>query len=243
MSSKSENTQAQNISNFSQVIDIIKSFGPIYQPSNTTLLLKALIDQRNRILVIDQEFKDKRTIFNIAIDDQQLEYEGLAKLTTQILSAFKASGASAKSLETLQTFTRKIKGQRSAKIKPMGEGKNTEDNSISVAQLSYANRASNFATVISFLQAEPKYKPNEYVLSVAGLQEKLEELNSTYQAVSSVQAPFAAIRIRRIEALYHPETGLVNTVKLIKAYVKSLFGAQSAQYRQLTGIAFKGRRL
>jgi hypothetical protein len=55
MSSKSENTQAQNISNFSLVIDIIKSFGAVYQPSNTHLLLKALVDRRNGILVIDKE--------------------------------------------------------------------------------------------------------------------------------------------------------------------------------------------
>jgi hypothetical protein len=75
------------------------------------------------------------------------------------------------------------------------------------------------------------------------LQAKLEELNSAYQAVSSVQAPFAAIRIRRVEALYHPETGIVNTVKLIKAYLKSLYGTQSAQYKQITAIQFRGKKL
>jgi predicted negative regulator of RcsB-dependent stress response len=166
----------------------------------------------------------------------------MSKLTTQVLNAFKASGASEKSIETLQTITRKMKGQRSEKLKPPTD-KSIEDNRISVSQLSYANRASNFAAMVSLLLAEPKYAPNEYNLTVTGLQEKLDALNSTYQAVSLAQAPLAAIRIRRLEALYHAETGLIHTVKLVKAYIKSLYGAKSAQYKQVTTLAFKGRKL
>ncbi|MFA6059917.1 MAG: hypothetical protein WC756_17050 [Taibaiella sp.] len=239
MSSKSESTQAKNISNFTLVIDIVHSFGPTYQPSNEALFFAPLNSQNNEILALDKEFKEKHTAFSVAIDHQQLAYEGLGKLTTRVINAFKASGASAKSQETLQTITRKIKGERSEKLKPLTEGSLKEDNSISVSQLSYASRASNFAAMISFLRAEPKYNPNEADLSIAGLEEKHETLSSTYKAVSQVQAPLTTVRIRRNEALYHPETGLVNTARLIKAYAKSVFGAQSPQYKQLTAIQFK----
>jgi hypothetical protein len=243
MSSKSESTQAQNISNFGFVIDVVESFGFAYQPSNNALFFKPLNDQRNKILAIDQEFKEKHTTFSVAIDQQQLAYADLGKLTTRVINACKASGASAKSLETLKTITRKIKGERSEKLKPPVAGSLEEDNNISVSQLSYANRASNFATMVSFLKAEPKYNPNEADLSIAGLQKKLDALNSTYKAVSLAQAPLAIVRNRLNEALYHPETGLINTVNLIKAYIKSLFGAGSPQYKQLTALSFRDKKI
>ena len=42
--------------------------------------------------------------------------------------------------------------------------------------------------------------------------------------------------------LYDPITGLVQTAKEIKQYVKSIFGATSSQFRQISGIEFKVRK-
>ena len=45
--------------------------------------------------------------------------------------------------------------------------------------------------------------------------------------------------IDRNQTLYNPLTGLVQTSKEVKQYVKSVFGANSPQYKQVRGLEFK----
>jgi len=45
-------------------------------------------------------------------------------------------------------------------------------------------------------------------------------------------------RIERDKVLYKPETGLVDIVDDVKKYVKSLFGASTPQYKQISGLKF-----
>ena len=43
----------------------------------------------------------------------------------------------------------------------------------------------------------------------------------------------------RNKILYDPMTGLVQTSKEVKQYVKSIFGATSTEYRKLSSIEFR----
>ena len=45
-------------------------------------------------------------------------------------------------------------------------------------------------------------------------------------------------RIARNEVLYKPAVGLVDRAAAVKLYVKSLFGATSAQYKLVSGLKF-----
>jgi len=45
-------------------------------------------------------------------------------------------------------------------------------------------------------------------------------------------------RITRDEVLYADGTGLVELAGLVKKYVKSLYGADSPQYEQTSGLEF-----
>ena len=48
--------------------------------------------------------------------------------------------------------------------------------------------------------------------------------------------------IERNQSLYNPLTGLVQTAKEVKQYVKSVFGTTSPQYKQVSGLEFKIRK-
>jgi hypothetical protein len=39
--------------------------------------------------------------------------------------------------------------------------------------------------------------------------------------------------------LYSPETGIVDTAQTVKNYVKSVFGATSPQYKQISKLIFR----
>jgi len=46
-------------------------------------------------------------------------------------------------------------------------------------------------------------------------------------------------RITRNDILYKPNTGLVDIAIDTKTYIKSVFGASSPQYKQVSGLEFK----
>jgi hypothetical protein len=95
--------------------------------------------------------------------------------------------------------------------------------------------------VVNFLSNIPEYTPNEeelQIITLAALYTSLSALN-----VAAVQAETALnnMRMSRNELLYKTGTGMVDVALSVKTYVKSLFGATSAQYKQLSGLTFKDR--
>jgi 3-dehydroquinate synthase class II len=96
----------------------------------------------------------------------------------------------------------------------------------------------HFAQLIATLTAEPKYLPNENELKVATLSTLLADLRAKNTAVITATTALSNARIARDKALYGETTGLLDVAQDIKQYVKSLFGATSPQYRQISGLKF-----
>lgn len=52
--------------------------------------------------------------------------------------------------------------------------------------------------------------------------------------VTGAPTPLSNSRISRDDAMYATDTGLVDLAALVKKYVKSLYGADSPQFQQIT---------
>ena len=52
------------------------------------------------------------------------------------------------------------------------------------------------------------------------------------------EASLKTFRISRNEILYKEKDGLYTVTTKIKAYIKSIYGAQSPQFKQLSSLAF-----
>jgi hypothetical protein len=74
---------------------------------------------------------------------------------------------------------------------------------------------------------------------VATLQTKLTELQAKNTNLINAYTDYSNAMIDRNQTLYNPLTGLVQTSKEVKQYVKSVFGANSPQYKQVSGLEFK----
>ncbi|PIX13311.1 MAG: hypothetical protein COZ74_06940, partial [Flavobacteriaceae bacterium CG_4_8_14_3_um_filter_31_8] len=97
----------------------------------------------------------------------------------------------------------------------------------------------HLAGLAAVLAAEPSYTPNETELQIATVQAKIAELTEKNTAVSTAYTNVSNARIARNEILYNPTTGLVETAKDVKNYIKAIFGASSPQFGQVKGISFK----
>ena len=101
----------------------------------------------------------------------------------------------------------------------------------------------HFNGIVELLMTEPSYTPNEADLKITALNTYYANLQTTNQNVSTAYTAVSNSRIARDKTLYDDNTGLYDIAQEVKKYVKSVFGATSPEYKQISGIKFtKGKK-
>ncbi len=246
MASISETGHANNVANFESLITSVTAFGRSYNPSKDTLktpslqtLLNAAKESLNAVNVAQSAYSN-------VVAARESAFEPFSKLMTRVNNALKATDTTAQVDESAQTIIRKLQGKRaSAKLtdeekQALGaEGK--EANQISAVQLSYDSRLENFDKLIMLLTSVPLYNPNEEDLKITSLTTYYNELRAKNSDVLVPTVQLSNARISRNEILYKPLTGLVDIAFDTKVYIKSVFGATSPQYKQISKLIFTTR--
>ncbi|MEP7171235.1 MAG: hypothetical protein ABI855_17840, partial [Bacteroidota bacterium] len=112
------------------------------------------------------------------------------------------------------------------------------DNQISVSQQSYDSLVENFKKLVSLVGSEPTYTPNEVDLQIATLQTLVLDMAAKNTDVINTTTDLSNGRINRNKVLYLKNTGLYDIAQEVKKYVKSVFGASSLEYKQVSKIKF-----
>lgn len=239
MSSTSEVGHAKNVANFEDLIAYCTAYGATYNPSKTTLQLPALTAMHTSAETEITTVATAKNIYDTATGDRELLFEPLKPLATRIFNALSVTDASEQTLADAKTLLNKIKGTRAKKSEePPVEGAPKEN---SVSRQSYDTLTENFSTLIDLVSSVPSYTPNETDLTSAALTTYLAELQAANTTVSNKEVALSISRISRNNVLYNEETGLVPIAADIKKYVKSVFGATSPQYKQVSAIKFTTR--
>jgi hypothetical protein len=105
--------------------------------------------------------------------------------------------------------------------------------------MSFDSRIANFEEIINLLASSGSYKPNEDDLKISALETFLADMKAKNAAAVNAVNEARAARIARDRTLYNDADGIIALANLVKKYVKSLFGAQSPQYKQLTALKFR----
>ena len=92
-----------------------------------------------------------------------------------------------------------------------------------------------------FSHSEPLYHPNEAQLTVATNQALHAQMTAANTDVVDMAVPLSNSRIGRNVVLYTEGTGICDVAGIVKKYVKSIYGATSPQYAQVSGLEFKPR--
>lgn len=233
-----ETGHAKNLANFQDLISLCAA-SPGYNPAAAPLTVAALNLKHTAALSALNNLISAQTIFNNAVNTRLMAFGGIKQLATRIINALHASGADAETIKDAKTINRKIQGKRAATKETPSAANN--GNTISAAQLSHDQQAEHFSRLITLLTATPAYAPNEADITLTALAAKLTELKAANTAVINAATAGSNSRIARNEELYHPRTGLIATAVSVKKYIKSVYGATSPQYKQVSGIRFKYR--
>lgn len=242
MASTSETGHAKNVANFEDLISFCTGYGVAYNPSKAAIKIAALTTLHSNAQTSIAGVNTSKTAFDNATNARQAAFEPLKKLCTKIVNALDATDAPDKLVNDAKSVNNKIQGKRSGeKPKPpvAGATETAEDKTISVSQQSYDSLIENFAKLIEVVSSEPTYTPNETELQVSTLTSTLGNLKTTNTAVISSYTNYSNARITRNTILYGATSGLVDIAGDVKKYVKSVFGATSPQFKQVSGLEFK----
>jgi hypothetical protein len=244
MASISETGHAKNVANLESLITSITAFGTSYNPSKDSIKLPAL----QSLLTASKESLNAVNIaqsaYSNAVAARESAFEPFSKLITRVNNALKASDTTVQVDESAQTIVRKLQGKRaSAKLtdeeKQALEAEGKEVNQISAAQLSYDSKLENLDKLIMLLSSVPLYNPNEEDLKVDSLKTLYTELKAKNADVLTATIQLSNARIARNEIMYKPLKGLVDIAFDSKVYIKSVFGATSPYFKQITKLEFK----
>ncbi len=244
MASTIETGHAKNVANFDDLISFATGYGTAFNPSKPSIKLTALqtlsTSAKNAINAVNAALP----AYSNAVAAREAAFEPLSKLITRVNNALKATDTTEQVDESAKTLVRKIQGTRATAKKTDEEkaaekaaGKETKE--ISSSQMSYDSRLDNFDKLIKLLTSVTLYAPNEADLKVTALTTLYNDLKAKNAAVVAATTPLSNARISRNDILYKANTGLVDIALDTKTYIKSLYGATSPQYKQVSKLEFK----
>lgn len=247
MPSTSETGHAKNVANFEDLISFCNGYGASYNPSKEALKIPNLETQLTSSQNVLKDVKTTQTAFNNATNSRMDAFKPLKSLATKIINALDATDASGETVKDARTINRKLQGQRATQKAspaqpPAGGDAATPDKTISSSQQSYDQQIEHLDKLVELLASDSNYNPNETDLALPALQAKLIALKAANTAVVDTFTNWSNSRITRRTTLYNPLTGLVNTAFDVKKYVKSIYGATSPQYKQVSKLEFKTRK-
>ena len=245
MASTAETGHAKNVANFYELISFCDGYGVGYNPSNEALFMDNLKKLHLQAAASLQQAIVTKTKLANATNTRKLVLKELKPLSTRIVNAFAASGASPLTIANVKTINRKIQGIKAtgtfntamlpADAIPAIPALKT----ISASQQSFDNMISHFSKLIEAVSQDGSYHPNEIELKTATLKSKLAGLQAANKALLIAFTNWSNERITRNIILYKPTTGLIQIAQQVKKYVKAVYNASSAQFKQVGSIKFK----
>ena len=146
-------------------------------------------------------------------------------------------GLSQGTLDQAKSLNRLIQGNTKKATTTVEEGGETPK-TVSTSRQSYTQQAENFGILLQLLATIPSYNPNEDDLKLANLTTYHASLMSSTQGVDQTEAQLNAKLIERDQILYADGTGLYSIAQNVKKYVKSVYGAGSPEYSNVSTIKF-----
>jgi len=113
--STSETGHAKNVANLEDLISFCTNYGTAYNPSKISIKLPALntlfTNAKNSLIAVN----NAHALFIKAVNEREIAFNPLSKLTTKIINALDATDASSQILNDAKTNARKIQGARKSK--------------------------------------------------------------------------------------------------------------------------------
>ena len=236
MPSTSEVGHAKNVANLQKLTEQVITFTN-YNPPVDNLKVANLQTLYTTASTKLSEVEDKRHANKNAITVRQSAFENLKSICTKIINHLEILGLPEGTIDQAKSLNRVIQGGQKKTTTPPDENVQPAP-TVSTSRQSYTQQAENFGILLQLLSTIPTYAPNEDDLKLINLNTYKDSLVSSTQSVDQTEAELNLKLIERDNLLYADGTELYTIAQNVKKYVKSLYGATSPEYSNVSDIKF-----
>ena len=240
MPSTSEVGHAKNVANLQKLTEQVITFTN-YNPPVENLKIVNLQALYTAASIKLTDVEDKRHANKNAITLRQSAFENLKSTSTKIIHHLEILGLPQGTIDQAKSLNRIIQGGQKKTTTPPDENGQPAP-TVSISRQSYTQQAENFGILLQLLATIPSYAPNEDDLKLVNLNAYKDSLVSSTQSVDQTEAELNTKLIERDNLLYADGTGLYSIAQKVKKYVKSLYGATSPEYANVSNIQFTSRK-
>ena len=240
MPSTSEVGHAKNVANLQKLTEQVITFTN-YNPPVENLKIVNLQALYTAASIKLTDVEDKRHANKNAITLRQSAFENLKSTSTKIINHLEILGLPHGTIDQAKSLNRIIQGGQKKTTTPPDENGQPAP-TVSISRQSYTQQAENFGILLQLLATIPSYAPNEDDLKLVNLNAYKDSLVSSTQSVDQTEAELNTKLIERDNLLYADGTGLYSIAQNVKKYVKSLYGATSPEYANVSNIQFTSRK-
>ena len=240
MPSTSEVGHAKNVANLQKLTEQVSVY-TLYNPPVENLTVQNLTALYTSASTKLTEVEDKRNANKNAITLRQSAFENLKSTCTKIINHLEILGLPSGTIDQAKSLNRTIQGGQKKTETIVEEGKEAPKTA-STSRQSYTQMADNFGILLQLLATILTYNPNEEDLKLTNLTTYQESLMSATKTVDQTEAELNNKLIERDQILYADGTGLYSIAQNVKKYVKSLYGATSPEYTNVSSIEFTSRK-
>ncbi len=227
-------SHVKNVEALARLVDFCTGYGGHYKPGHLNLhvsSMQVLLDKARTVL---DEANQAQYEFDKTSNKRELAFLVARKLCTRIINAMVASGVHPLDVQVARANVRKIWGMRLKTQQPEASETDVATVKTRTARgLDFATMAENFSKLLEMASAEEAYQPNEPELRLESLSNTLAELRNLNKAVRQAAAQLSNARINRDTLLYESASNIYGTALAAKCYVKSAFGYESKQYKEV----------
>ena len=235
MASTSETGHSKNVANFGTAIQVLVEMGSLYNPTNPNLIIANLNPIKTDLGGTITFLNNKKPVYKNAVANREILIAQLPSRLTMSLNFAKSINISQTDKENLASQVKKMRGDKKAKVV---NPDTAEGDSISTSQMSYDSRIANLDTYISQLSSLAEYVPNETVIQVTDLQNYHTKLTNSSTLVNSAGNELITGRKNRNDILYNNPLNVIQLIREIKAYLKSLGTAAAPYYKAIVKLQF-----
>ena len=202
----SETGHAKNVANLQDLISFVTGYGTTYNPTKITLKLPQLSTLAATSQTSLADVITKNTAFNNKVNERVIAFSNLKSLATRLINALQTTDATAQKVADANAFNKKLQGTRANTVTTPTDPNTPAPTTISTSQQSYDQQIQHLAGIISVLQSETSYAPNENDLKILTLTAKQTDLTAKNNAVATAYTNVSNSRIARDTTIYGIET-------------------------------------
>ncbi|HQU84929.1 MAG TPA: hypothetical protein PKY59_17450 [Pyrinomonadaceae bacterium] len=237
-----ETGHSKNVANFETVIIVLTALGTVYNPVQALIMLTALNTKLVKAKAALVTVADTRADRKVKVDTVEKGFAGFYAYAVNLKRAADVSVNDAAFTADLQSIVNKFSSKGRDTGLPDDPATPDIDESRtarSTAERSRDKQLAHLADLIALLETKTDaYQSNDVEYTIEGAKDFLAARTAENNAAKTAHIVEDNAEAARDEVLYHPETGVLKLVKLIKTELARKPGKESPAYQQIAATEF-----